>query len=188
MKSPVHQSNCEVVHLTDYFFFLNRIWKTGSSFTAHVLLRRMKRPAPADPRKLDPTDDTDDSGKTNASRQSELDDPSKGFENSTVRPCREGRSHQLKTVVGKGNFGTVYTCDYSDRAESSPPEPPEFACISNMKEVHHENVLCIHQYFETTDCLFIITPYIEGGTLSEKVKKQGKFSEAEARRILFEIA
>ena len=121
-------------------------------------------------------------------------------------------------IIAESRNGIVYRCDEADKGKSVPPAPPVYVCkvlkkvdpdqLESQKEreeakrrnesrerevkiaceVHHKNILGIHYSFETPEASFLIMPYMQGGTLFDKIVKRVKFTEAEQRRILHEVA
>jgi len=124
-----------------------------------------------------------------------------GLENSRLAGAK-GQSYLLQRKIGQGNSACVYRCiDVNDPART------RYACkvisklswdertrgnlireISILRDVHHENVLTMHDLLETGDLIFIIMPFMGGGELFEKISSGGHFSEHEARRVLTQIA
>ena len=131
-------------------------------------------------------------------------DPFKDLKNLTF-VSRSGARYRLKRRIGQGSYGIVFTCDYAETEESSAP--PAFACkvidksrlkekdaehlqheVSILSKIHHENVLSLRDLLEIGKYVLIVSDYMEGGELFKKIADGGKFSEAEARRVLLQIA
>ena len=94
-----------------------------------------------------------------------------GLENSRLSGGK-GQSYLLQRKIGQGNFACVYRCiDVND------PQRRRYACkvisklswderaranlfreIGILREVHHENVLTMHDLLETPDLIFIVMP------------------------------
>ena len=111
--------------------------------------------------------------------------------------------YRLFRLIGAGAFGTVYTCDCEETCR------PRYACkvivknrlnpkgldnlrheVEVLRAVQYEslnNVLVYQDLLETKEYVCIITRYMEGGALFDKIVKCGRFSEADARRILLQV-
>ena len=114
----------------------------------------------------------------------------------------EGQSYYLKSVVGHGRYGCVYQCfDEKDAslvayaAKVITKSSLSVKAVENLKreikilqQIDDESVLRMHELLESSDFLFIIMPFVEGGELFKKVSGCGSFSEKEARRVLLQIA
>lgn len=59
--------------------------------------------------------------------------------------------------------------------------------LNVMKSVNHPNIVRTYDIFDTASHLYIVLEYMPGGTLGEIVKRVGRFSEEQARPILFDI-
>ncbi len=59
--------------------------------------------------------------------------------------------------------------------------------IGILKEIDHPHVLNIIEYFEKNDNLYIVTEYLDGGELFEKIEECNNFSEIEAALIMKQI-
>jgi len=114
----------------------------------------------------------------------------------------KGQRYFLQRMIGQGNFATVYRC-----FDENDPLRTKYSCkviskayldshaqtnlireIGILREVHHDNVLTMHDLLETNDYLFIVMPYMGGGELFEKISQRGHFSERDARDVLIQIA
>ena len=52
--------------------------------------------------------------------------------------------------------------------------------ISVLKQIDHPNVVKIVEFFEKKNYLYIVTEYLEGGELFDRIEQMGVFSEKEA--------
>jgi len=116
-----------------------------------------------------------------------------------------GREYILLRFIEKGGFAKVYTCREYIKDRPGVTTPPPYACkvipkngtcnpanlqreLDIIRAVHHENVLELVDFLETKDFFYFVTPYMRGGDLLTKINRLGRFSEAEARRVLTQIA
>ena len=61
--------------------------------------------------------------------------------------------------------------------------------IGILKLCHHPNIVRLLDYLENLDYIFIVTEYIEGGTLGQYLKKNNfNFTEQQAANMVFQIA
>ena len=55
--------------------------------------------------------------------------------------------------------------------------------IKVLKEIDHPNIVKIIEYYESQRSLYIVTEYLEGGELFDKIDTSHSFSENDARVI-----
>lgn len=59
--------------------------------------------------------------------------------------------------------------------------------LNVMKSVNHPNIVRTFDIFDTANHLYIVLEYMPGGTLGEILKRVGRFTEEQAKPILFDI-
>lgn len=59
--------------------------------------------------------------------------------------------------------------------------------LNVMKSVNHPNIVRTFDIFDTKNRLYLVLEYMPGGTLGEILKKVGRFTEDQARKILADI-
>ena len=110
--------------------------------------------------------------------------------------------YELKEVIGKGKFGVVnlgihkktqqqVAVKIINKDSIKTVEDKELVRIEIgiLKLCHHPNVVRLLDHLENEDYIFIVTEYIEGGTLGQYFKKKNfNFSENQASTILSQIA
>lgn len=102
--------------------------------------------------------------------------------------------------VGRGGMSSVFLAErLSDKkqmalkfADGSVSEDSEvlYRFVEEyglLEQVRHPNVLQIYDQGVTDDALFIVMEYLPGGTLKQRIGKQGSIGGAEAWRVLREI-
>jgi serine/threonine-protein kinase len=52
----------------------------------------------------------------------------------------------------------------------------------------HPNILAVHDYGEAGDQIYLVMPYIEGGSLDDRLKREGRFSPRQAAAFLKQAA
>jgi len=121
------------------------------------------------------------------------------FANAVITSS-QGARYRLRRRIGRGTFAEVYLCiDQTKTRYACKIIPKENLVgsirdnivreVSILHEVHHDNVLSLHDFLETDDYLFLILPYMGGGELFEKiVAREYRFTEADAREVLIQIA
>ena len=110
--------------------------------------------------------------------------------------------YELKEVIGKGKFGVVnlgihkktqqqVAVKIINKDSIKTAEDKELVRIEIgiLKLCHHPNVVRLLDHLENEDYIFIVTEYIEGGTLGQYFKKKNfNFSERQASSIMIQIA
>ena len=56
-----------------------------------------------------------------------------------------------------------------------------------MKKVQHENIVRLLDVYQTSNNMYIVTEYCEGGDLANLLKKKKRLSEREASQYLGQI-
>ena len=110
--------------------------------------------------------------------------------------------YEIKEVIGKGKFGVVnlgihkktqqqVAVKIINKDSIKTVEDKELVRIEIgiLKLCHHPNVVRLLDHLENEDYIFIVTEYIEGGTLGQYFKKKNfNFSERQASSIMSQIA
>jgi len=115
---------------------------------------------------------------------------------------KNGQCYVLNRVIGHGPFSTVYHC-----IDESDPSHPAYSCkvtqkdllmrysrtnlvreVSILHSIQHDNIVPLHDLLETDDFVCLIFPYMEGGELFDKIAARKRFTEADAREVLIQIA
>ena len=110
--------------------------------------------------------------------------------------------YEMKEVIGKGKFGVVnlgihkktgqqVAIKILNKENIKTLEDKELVRIEIgiLKLCHHPNIVRLLDHLENSDYIYIITEYIEGGTLGQYFKKKKfNFSERQATIIMSQIA
>ena len=56
-----------------------------------------------------------------------------------------------------------------------------------MKHVSHENIVKLHDIYQTTNNMYILTEFCDGGDLLVELRKRKRIGETEAKKYLKEI-
>lgn len=59
--------------------------------------------------------------------------------------------------------------------------------INIVKQMDHANIIKIIEYYESKNSLYIITEFLNGGELFDKIEEKGHFSEKEACKIMKQL-
>jgi eukaryotic-like serine/threonine-protein kinase len=109
--------------------------------------------------------------------------------------------YRIDQQIGKGSFAQVFSAtdarlkrrvavkvldpaltaqpDYRGRFERE---------AQRVAELEHPNILSIFDYGEADSSIFLVMPFIDGGTLAEKLRRQGRLSLQEAGDYLEQAA
>lgn len=108
-------------------------------------------------------------------------------------------NYELTKVLGEGAFSVVYLATQSktgvkrcikkiskknftsDTTENVMNE------IKILQETVHPNIIKIVEYYESTRSLYIVTEYLEGGELFDKITEKGSFNEHEACEVISQV-
>ena len=110
--------------------------------------------------------------------------------------------YEMKEVIGKGKFGVVnlgihkktgqqVAIKILNKENIRTLEDKELVQIEIgiLKLCHHPNIVRLLDHLENNDYIYIVTEYIEGGTLGQYFKKKKfNFSERQATNIMSQIA
>src|SRR5438445_331821 len=109
--------------------------------------------------------------------------------------------YSLEREVGRGGMGVVYLAREVrlDRPVAIKLLPPSKTADPKLRErflreartaakLSHPNVISIHAVEETGGFVFFAMAYVEGETLTERVRRRGPLPPSEAARILRDVA
>jgi len=109
--------------------------------------------------------------------------------------------YSLERELGRGGMGVVYLAREVrlDRPVAIKLLPPSKASDPRLRErflreartaakLSHPNIIPIHAVEEIGEFVFFAMAYIEGETLTERVRRRGPLSPSEASRVLRDVA
>ncbi len=95
--------------------------------------------------------------------------------------------------IGSGACGYVYRALHyptnTNRAIKKIVYNPayDFKEIEILKQAKHPNIVTPIEYAKDESYIYIVTEFCEGGSLFDKILKQGRFSETQCRRLIRQI-
>ena len=99
--------------------------------------------------------------------------------------------YRIGMEIGEGGFGKVTTVIHKKtgqlRAMKIIKKSKEFNLdeIDNLMLLNHPNILKLYEYYQDDqENIYIITEFIKGDELFEKIKEEGKFSEEDSALII----
>ncbi|HEY7682758.1 MAG TPA: serine/threonine-protein kinase [Gemmatimonadales bacterium] len=109
--------------------------------------------------------------------------------------------YSLERELGRGGMGAVFLARdlQLDRPVAIKVLPPELAVRPELRErflretrtaasFSHPNIVSVHSVEETASLLFFVMSYVDGETLTERVRREGPLPVTVAVRLLQEIA
>ncbi|HEY5219531.1 MAG TPA: protein kinase [Gemmatimonadaceae bacterium] len=109
--------------------------------------------------------------------------------------------YSLDREIGRGGMGVVYLAHevHLDRPVAIKLLPPERASDPALRErflrearnaakLSHPNIIPIHAVDEIGQFVYYVMAYVEGETLAERVRTRGPLSNAEATRVIRDVA
>lgn len=109
--------------------------------------------------------------------------------------------YRLEKKIGQGGFAQVYLA--MDQLlkrrvavkvlNSELTEDENFLTrfekeAQSIAALEHPNILSVYDYGQAEDTAYLVTPYVEGGTLHDKLRAQKKFTLQEASAYLTQVA
>lgn len=56
--------------------------------------------------------------------------------------------------------------------------------INVLSELDHPNIIRIFEYYESVNSLYVITEYLDGGELFDKISEKETFTEKETKDLM----
>jgi len=112
-----------------------------------------------------------------------------------------GTHYRVERELGRGGMGTVYLAHESgldrdvaikvlppDRAQSEPYRERFRREARTAARLSHPNIVQLYAFGEHEGMLYYVMGYVEGESLAERLKREGRLGETESRRILAAVA
>jgi len=128
---------------------------------------------------------------------------SSGSERSKAKPGDEAafkKRYQLKTVLGNGNYSVVrkaidlesgdnVAVKCIDKRKLSKEDDEALKIeVSILNELRHPNIITLYDWFEDPKTYYIVTEYMQGGELFDRVVKKEFYSEEDAQKVVRTLA
>ena len=110
-------------------------------------------------------------------------------------------AYTLEGEIGRGGMGVVYRArdEKLKRTVAVKVLPPELAFRRDIRarfvreaetaaRLSHPNIVPIHSVGESNDLVYFVMGYVDGESLSVRIKRRGRLSIDESRRIMRETA
>lgn len=107
--------------------------------------------------------------------------------------------YKILSVLGQGAFSVVYKALHRKTENlrcikkikisnfTKADEENIMNEIKILKMIDHPHIMKIYEYYEKNDHLYIVTEYLAGGELFERIEKTTKFTEAVAAKYISQI-
>ncbi|KAL1130742.1 hypothetical protein AAG570_011983, partial [Ranatra chinensis] len=107
--------------------------------------------------------------------------------------------YKIQTELGRGNFSTVkmgiheitkerVAVKILDKSKLTAKARKMLVKeIANMESVHHSNIIRLFEVVETYTKLHLVTEYVNGGDLYQKITVEGKMKELDAKLVFAQI-
>ena len=109
--------------------------------------------------------------------------------------------YSLDRELGRGGMGIVYLARevHLDRMVAIKLLPPERACEPTLRErflreartaakLSHPNIIPIHSVEDVSGFVFFVMAFVDGETLTTRVRTRGPMSAAEGTRVIREVS
>jgi len=112
-----------------------------------------------------------------------------------------GAQYQVVRTIGRGGMGTVYLARdlalhrvvaikvLRQEYRARPEDCERFRREARMTaRLSHPSIVPVHAFGESGELLYFVMKYVDGESLAERLRREGRLPCAEARRILAELA
>jgi len=120
--------------------------------------------------------------------------------NPSIMSVNFAANYDLKDVIGRGAFSVVHMAvsktteekvavKIIDKKEASAEQDDKrlHTEVSILKKVHHQNIVCLKDMYETSEKLYLVMELVTGGELFDKIVEKGSYSEKEASATIQKI-
>ena len=100
------------------------------------------------------------------------------------------RDYEILDFLGRGGFGTVQRARHRttgliravkkipcSHEEGQPPTAEQWAKlfveVEALMELVHPNIVRLHEYYQSSDALYLVEEFCSGGTLEQRLKQRG---------------
>ncbi|CAD8076742.1 unnamed protein product [Paramecium sonneborni] len=113
------------------------------------------------------------------------------------------KDYKIGSLIGNGTFSTVYECwnhegelfavkaitkcQSKQMKNNKQYELQLLSEINALREFNHENILKLHQVYENTEKLYLVTEYIDGYELISKQTSKIPYSSNELQSFVYQM-
>ena len=112
-----------------------------------------------------------------------------------------GQQYEIKRLLGKGGMGAVYLATEAalEREVAIKVLPPDRGATKDSRDrfrreartaakLSHPNIVPLYTFGDVDGTLYFVMGYVKGESLAARLKREGRLSVEDARRLLIEIA
>jgi hypothetical protein len=112
-----------------------------------------------------------------------------------------GQQYEIERLLGRGGMGAVYLATEAalEREVAIKVLPPDRGSTQESRDrfrreartaakLSHPNIVPLYTFGDVDGTLYFVMGYVKGESLATRLKREGRLSVEEARRILIEIA
>ena len=127
--------------------------------------------------------------------------PAPGFTEREALARELGDQYQVVRLLGCGGMGAVYLARdlalhrvvaikvLRQEFRARPDDCQRFRREARTTaRLSHPNIVPVHAFGETESLLYFVMKYVDGESLADRLRREGRLPAAEARRVLMELA
>lgn len=111
-----------------------------------------------------------------------------------------GAQYEVMRLLGRGGMGAVYLAretalDRLVAVKVLPPDASDEQSRERFKreartaaKLNHPNIVPLHSFGDSDGMMYFVMGFVQGESLADRMKRVGKMTESQSRRILAEVA